>query len=399
MRRTLFPVLLSAFFFVSLPAVKISAGEEPQIRIPLPKKSKYTPVQQLNRSGVEALKKHNIDKAKKLFYRAYLIDPGDPFTLNNLGYLSELEGDLDRAQRFYDQAQANTSQAVIDKSTMREVEGKSVAEVAGRTAAGPLQVNALNHEAINLLKKDRAAEADLDLQQALKLQPRNPFTLNNMGFAKEKEGELEQAIRYYKQAAASGSQDLVVIAIDKSWQGKTISEIAARNADKATQQLQNSGDIQSQVTRLNLRGVSAMNRNDRKIAREYFRKAYKLDPRNAFALNNMGYLSELDGDRETAQAFYTRARAAERSRTTVAVSTRPELEGRSLEQVARQSNALVETKMEADLAAKRRSTTRPALHTRNNQIIVDKPQTNQQSPENTPPDQNRSPQLQQRPPK
>ncbi len=51
-----------------------------QLRIPLPKKSKFTPVQQLNRDGVAALKKHDIGKAKRLFYKAYLIDPNDPST-------------------------------------------------------------------------------------------------------------------------------------------------------------------------------------------------------------------------------------------------------------------------------------------------------------------------------
>src|ERR1051326_5172980 len=84
------------------------AARAQQVRIPLPKKRKFTPVQQLNRDGVAALKKHDISKAKRLFYKAYLIDPNDPFTLNNLGYVAELEGNLDRAQRYYDQAQANT---------------------------------------------------------------------------------------------------------------------------------------------------------------------------------------------------------------------------------------------------------------------------------------------------
>jgi Flp pilus assembly protein TadD len=311
MRLTLFLLL----FLMALPAVDTLAGQDLTVRIPLPKQSKYTPVQQLNRDGVDALKKHNIERAKKLFYDAYLIDPGDPFTLNNLGYLSELEGDMERAERFYDQARSNTTQAVVVKSTIKEVEGEAAAKVAGRTAPGPLQINALNNEAINLLKKDRAPEADLVLQQALKLDAKNPFTLNNMGFAKEKEGELAQAIEYYNKAADAGSHDLVVIAINKDWRGKAISEIAARNADKTTRELQNAENTAARVTRLNLRAVSAMNRNDRKTAREYFQQAYKLDPRNAFALNNMGYLAEMDGDRETAQHFYERARAAQRARS------------------------------------------------------------------------------------
>lgn len=391
MRSRLFPIFI---FLLSLLAVQVLAADDLKLRIPLPKKSKYTPVQRLNRDGVEALKKHNVEHAKRLFYRAYLLDPSDPFTLNNLGYISELEGDSDRAQRFYDQAQANTSAAIVDKSTARAVEGKTVATVAGHTAEGPMRVNAMNSEAINLLKQDRAPEADLILQQALKLEPNNAFTLNNMGFAKEKEGELELAIRYYNQSASTGSHEAVIIAINRDWRGKSISEIAARNAEKTNQELQKAEDTQAKLERLNLRAVSAMNRNDRKAAREYFQQAYRLDPNNAFALNNMGYLAEMDGDRETAQDFYERAREANRAGARVAVSTRPEVEGRPLEQVAQQSDSLVETRMQADAEAKRRTATPPVLHTRDNRIVVDKPAPAQQ--ENPP--QNRQPQLQQRPP-
>lgn len=371
MLRKLFPLLFTFLFCLLL--AQTLAGEEHSLRIPLPKKSKYTPVQQLNRDGVNALQKHDYNRAKRLFYKAYLIDPNDPFTLNNLGYIAELEGDSDRAERFYDQAQANTSDAVVDRSTAKGEEGKAVAMVAGRTAEGPMKVNRMNSEAIQMLKKDRAPEADIILQQALKLDPRNPFTLNNMGFAKEKEGELEQAINYYNQAALTGSRDPVIITIDREWRGRSISEIAARNADKTRQELAKADDREAQVVRLNLRAVSAMNRNDRKTARAYFQQAYKLDPRNAFALNNMGYLAEMDGDKETAQDFYESAREAEHAGAKVAISTRPEVEGRSLAQVATQSDALVETKMEAEVQAKRQTRGAPALHTRDNRIIVDKP--------------------------
>ena len=246
------------------------AAQAQQVRIPLPKKSKYTPVQQLNRDGVAALKKHDIGKAKRLFYKAYLIDPNDPFTLNNLGYVSELEGSLERAQRYYDQAKANTSEAVIDRSTNQEVQGKTVASVAGHTAEGPMKVNELNSEALGLLNRDRAPEADVVLQAALKIDPKNPFTLNNMGFAKEKEGELESAIRYYDSSAATGSREPIVIAFNKSWRGRPISEVAQQNADKSRKELSKNQDMQARVARLNLRGVSAMNRNDRKAAREKF---------------------------------------------------------------------------------------------------------------------------------
>jgi Flp pilus assembly protein TadD len=385
-RHVLAPSLL---VFALICGAAVSAPAQ-QLRIPLPKKSKFTPVQQLNRDGVAALKKHDISKAKRLFYKAYLIDPNDPFTLNNLGYVSELEGSLDRAQRYYDQARANTSEAVIDRSTEQEVQGKTVAAVAGHTAEGPMKVNELNSEALGLLNRDRAPEADVVLQAALKIDPNNPFTLNNMGFAKEKEGELESAIRFYDSSAATGSREPIVIAFNKSWRGKPISEVAASNAEKGRKELSKAQDLQDRVARLNLRGVSAMNRNDRKTAREDFQQAFKLDPKNSFALNNMGYLAELEGDRETAQSFYEQAQGAERARQKVMVSTRPEVEGQSVGKVAEQSTMLVESSFAARAEARRRSGGAPALKTRDNRTVVEpKTPANQST---TPPEFRRPPQ-------
>jgi len=371
-------VLALSLFCGALPA-----GAQ-QVRIPLPKKSKYTPVQALNRDGVTALKKHDIGKAKRLFYKAYLIDPNDPFTLNNLGYVAELEGSLDRAQRYYDQAQANTSEAVIDKSTAEEMQGKTVATVAGHTAEGPMKVNGLNSEALGLLNRDRAPEADVVLQQALKLDPNNPFTLNNMGFAKEKEGELEEAIKYYDRSAATNSREPIVIAFNKNWRGKPISDVADRNADDCRKELSKAQDLRDRVARLNVRGVSAMNRNDRKAARTSFEQAYKLDPNNSFAINNMGYLAELEGDKETAQSYYEQAQQAERARQKVMVSTRPELEGQTSGQVAAQSSTLVESTFAARASARRSSGAPPVLKTRDNRNVIEpktKPSSNITPPE------------------
>lgn len=394
-----------------------------QIRIPLPKKSKYTPVQSLNRDGVHALQKHDVDKAKRLFYKAYLIDPDDPFTLNNLGYVAEIEGDLDRAQRYYDQAKANTSDAVIDRATSKQVEGKAVAKVAGEVSGQAVSLNQLNSEAVRLLNNDRAPEADLLLQKALKISPADPFTLNNMGFAKEKEGDLEQAIKYYERAADTRSDQKIMVTANKNWRGKPIVEVAEHNAREAEKQLAKSSDLENRVARLNLQGVSAMNRNDRKAARDDFQRAYKLDNQNSFAINNMGFLSELDGDKETAQDYYDQAQQAQHSGAKVAVATRAEVEGRQMRQVAEQSSSLMDSSLAAKAEARRASGEKPTLKTRDNRPIITKPapaetkptedknrsdktnpgeQKNYTPPEfrrpnNQQPDQQR-PQLQQRPP-
>src|SRR5487761_2369281 len=56
------------------------------LRITIPRHSVLTPVQRLNREGVDAVNKRQYERAAVLFYKAYLYDPVDPFTLNNLGY-------------------------------------------------------------------------------------------------------------------------------------------------------------------------------------------------------------------------------------------------------------------------------------------------------------------------
>lgn len=328
------------------------------IRISIPKRTKPTKVQKLNQDGVKALQKQKINSAKSHFYKAYLLDPNDPFTLNNLGYIAELEGDLEKAQRYYDLASANLSEAVVEKSTSKDAEGQPVAKIAGHNELGPLQVNRLNVQAIGLLQRDRAIEAELVLLKSLDLQPNNAFTLNNLGFAREKQGELESALAYYVRAANTGSDETVIIAADRGWRGKSIAKVAAQNVENVRALLQSEQSVEARVARLNLRGVSALNKNDRRSARAFFQQAIKLSPNDSFSLNNMGYVAELDNDRESANYFYAKAKNAEGNGSDVGMATRKEAEGRSVGSVADRNETVISTQMERDLLAKRRTSAR-----------------------------------------
>jgi Flp pilus assembly protein TadD len=359
--------LAVALFAFSLGASTLHAGD---LRIPLPKKSKYTPVQKLNRDGVAAVQKHEYDKAKKLFYKAYLVDPNDPFTLNNLGYLAELEGDTDRAQRFYQLSSEQNSDAVVDKASNDLYEGKPVSAVAGNAEEKGIKVNRLNSQAITLLSKDRAPEADLILQKALTIDSRNPFTLNNLGYAKEKEGELESAYQFYNAAASTRSRERIEISADKDWRGREISSVASDNAKKLRKRMREDS-VESRVAILNLRGVSAMNRNDRRAARDFIQQAYKLAPADAFTLNNMGYLAEMDGDRETADYYYDRARDANQKGARITLATRKELEGKRIGEVAEQTDNLVLSKIEQERIARQQQGGPVMLHRRDNTAVVE----------------------------
>lgn len=346
----------------------LQCAQAGDVKITIPKRTHLTPVQRLNREGVEAIRKHDYPKAEQLFYKAYLFDPDDAFTLNNLGYISELQGQIDRAQRFYALAAEQSSEAVIDRSSARRLEGHPMKDALALTDQ-PLQINHANVEAVRLLAQGRAPEADLLLQDTLKTDSHNIFTLNNLGVAKEMEGEDKEALKYYDEAAATHSEASAIVTADRVWRGRPVSEMAQQNAKALRDHLARTNDVREQVSELNLRGVSAVNRNDLQAANDDFRNAYKLDPNNAFTLNNIGYVSEIEGDRETAQFFYDRARQAGGANATVGVATSRTEEGRKLFAVATDSNAKVEDKVTQDRNAVRRQHEPVVLRRRDNSIV------------------------------
>jgi Flp pilus assembly protein TadD len=311
------------------------------LKITIPKHSEMTPVQRLNREGVDAVQKHQYEKAEALFLKAYLYDPADPFTLNNLGYISELQGKLDRALRFYQLASQQGSDASIDRSNTKQLEGKPLEDALNGVKDGPMRVNHINVQAIGLLSENRNSEAGQLLQKALAMDARNPFTLNNLGVAEESAGNYDDALKYFDEAAELRSSEPVVVTLDRSWRGKPISEMAAESARRLKAQLKNADSAEAQAALLNVRGVSATNRNDWQSARRDFLKAYSLDPNSAFSLNNLGYVSERDGDIETAQFFYMKAQQAGDANARVGLATASAAEGERLDAVAADSGQKV----------------------------------------------------------
>ncbi len=342
----------------------VRAGD---IKITLPKRSPMTPVQRLNQEGVQEIRKHAYEKAETLFYKAYLLDPDDPFTLNNLGYVSELQGQLDRAQKFYELAAQQHTDAVIAHASSRRVEGQTVS-AALAIPDQQLQINHENVEAVRLLSAGRAPEADLLLQQVLKRDPNNIFSLNNMGVTKEMEGETQAALKYYDSAAGVNSDAVAMVTLDHSWRGKPVNTMASQNARSLRNRLEAEKNVEVRIAELNLRGVSALNRNDFKSAEQDFRSAYALDPTNAFALNNIGYLAEIEGDKETAQFFYEKAQASG-ANMRVGLATRRSAEGVNLSQVASDSDNKVEVEVIRERNVHRQQREPILLRRRDNSVV------------------------------
>jgi Flp pilus assembly protein TadD len=343
-------------------------------KINIPRRSKPTPVQSLNRQGVDAVRKHDFEKAKSLFYRAYLLDPDDPFTLNNLGYMSEIEGQVEQAQAFYSLASRQGTDAVVDRASTPHMEGQPFLSAVSSAHNVPLEVNRANIAAVRLLSEGRASEAELLLQHAIALDQRNPFTLNNLGVVKEMEGDFEGALMYYRATADLHSAEPVIVTQDSASKGRAVSEIAADTAKKLSHRMNTLESSEERAGLLNLRGVSAINRNDPVGASKDFLQAYALDPNSAFSLNNLGYLAELTGDLETAQVFYERARLAQQANARIGLATRRSAEGVKLFQVADQSNQKVGIKIEQQSEAHRRETGPIVLKRRDGKPVDETPQ-------------------------
>jgi Flp pilus assembly protein TadD len=300
-------------------------------------------VQRLNREGVEAVQKHDYERAEALFLKAYLYDPSDPFTLNNLGYISELQGQLDRANRFYRLAQEQSCNAQIDVSSEKSLQGKPMMAAVDDLQDQPMQVNRMNVEAMRLLAQGRGFEAATLLQKALTLSPQDPFTLNNLGVANETVGDYSNAIRYYRAAADRHSTEPVVISVDRAWRGKPVSDMAAASATRLEKRMREADPDYARALMLSRRGVFAENQNDWAAAKDYFLRAYSADPSDAFSLNNRGYVAEREGDLETAKFFYEKARRAQDANAPVGMATDSAAQGKPLFSVALGSDHKVDS--------------------------------------------------------
>ncbi|HTA22940.1 MAG TPA: tetratricopeptide repeat protein [Terriglobales bacterium] len=363
-RRQMLLVVTAAFGMLIPP---VHAGD---LKITLSKRSRLTPVQRLNQEGVEAVQKHQYEKATALFYKAYLYDPDDPFTLNNLGYIAELDGQVDRAQHFYQLASLQATDAVIARSSSAKLKGEPFKDAVVGVHDQPVQISRANVSAVHLLSQRRGSEAEALLQTALAEDPHNAFTLNNLGVAKEMEGDLESALKYYTEAADAHSSQPVVVTYDRASRGKPVSEMAADSARRLQQRIQTE-TAQDQAALLNLRGVAAMNRNDWQDANKNFRAAYSLDPNNAFSLNNIGYVAEMTGDPETAQLFYEKARQAQKAGARVDLATSQSVEGMKLFEVSDDNDQKVAAKIIAEAQARRQESGPVELKHRDNTPVIE----------------------------
>jgi tetratricopeptide (TPR) repeat protein len=186
-------------------------------------------------------------------------------------------------------------------------------------------------------------------------------------------------LHYYDAAASARSSEPVVVTLNRTWRGKPVSEMAAESARRLQKRLKDADTPSAQAALLSVRGVSAANRNDWHEARQDFLRAYSLDPASAFSLNNLGYVSERDGDIETAHFFYSKAQRADDADARIGLATQPEAEGRHLDAVAGDSGQKVRGELDQYHASRQTESGDIELKRRDN-TPAEAPATSPQQP-------------------
>jgi tetratricopeptide (TPR) repeat protein len=199
--------------------------------------------------------------------------------------------------------------------------------------------------------------------------------------AHEAIGDFDNALKYYGQAAGQNSSEPVVVTMSESWRGRPVSKMAAESARRLQKRLHDMNPSEAKSVKFTMRGVSAANQNDWAAARQDFLTAYSLNPQSAFSLNNRGYVAERDGDLETAQFFYEKARKADDSGARVGLATHQFAEGKDLVTVAADSNEKVDSALDEYSRQRRRETGPIELTPRGGT----EPSPEKQPPPNSPP--------------
>ena len=173
----------------------------------------------------------------------------------------------------------------------------------------PMQVNRMNFEAIRLLSEGRRPEADLLLQKALALDPQNIFTLNNLGVASESRGDYDEALTLLY----GGRRFTFLRTSHRHAEPCVERKTGQRDGGGQREETERAHAKSSHRSRRRLRcsrcaGFQRPIAMIGQLAGKTSSSLTRLIRNSAFSLNNVGYLAEMDGDLETAQFFYAKAR-------------------------------------------------------------------------------------------
>lgn len=84
----------------------------------------------LTRDAVLAYKNGDVETFKANMKKAHEIDPQDPYVLNNMGFIYEMDGNKVEAVNHYKEASQKAGNRTVDVSQVKDQEGRPLKDVA-----------------------------------------------------------------------------------------------------------------------------------------------------------------------------------------------------------------------------------------------------------------------------
>ena len=149
--------------------------------------------------GKYYIKRNELDAAIADFQKSLELSPFKIETLTNLGYAFYLKKDYENAKETFLYVLLDKPDFVFALNNLSATYGQlndwaEALKYSEKTIAEQSnEVIFINTHALNLLEANQLPKASEFIEQALKLQPENPYSLRNLGLLQLKSEELEQA--------------------------------------------------------------------------------------------------------------------------------------------------------------------------------------------------------------
>jgi arylsulfatase A-like enzyme/Flp pilus assembly protein TadD len=199
------------------------------------------------------------------------------------------------------------TQTTVDEETRRKL--ASLGYIAPTSSAGgtqdPVKMAPLFRrfeEATWALNGGRAKDAIAALDQLVKDDPANPVFRESLARALRQQGQLEPAIKLYREAVAISPSDA------EAWYNLAVALQEAGHAQEGAIAIREALRRDSQRPEAhNTLGIVYTNDGNFGAAEAEFREAIAIDPRNARAFNNLGNTLRATNRLEEARQAYQRA--------------------------------------------------------------------------------------------
>jgi Flp pilus assembly protein TadD len=90
----------------------------------------YSQTAKKQSDGIDALVQGDVEKFKAEIRSAYQMDPDDPYVMNNMGVVYEIEGNREKAREMYKKAAQNAGNLVVNKSSRQGDKDRLLRDVA-----------------------------------------------------------------------------------------------------------------------------------------------------------------------------------------------------------------------------------------------------------------------------